>query len=92
MLLKEISDQDAVKALNTPDPVQAQQNRNLTPQQIEKNQADQMAKDRQSTDPLTKRIAAIRAQLAQLLIQQKQQAKAAPTTQPIQTQSSVPPQ
>ena len=75
MLLNELNDQQVASAFIDQDPAQRRQDNAMTPQQLAKVKADQIAQDKVSTDPLARRIAAMRAQLAQLIIQKQNQDK-----------------
>lgn len=93
-ILNELNDQQVASAFITQDPVQRRQDNAMSPQQLAKTQATKLAQDRTSNDPLTRRIVALRAQLAQLLIQKQNQDKqqqnnpTSPTTGNVQPNTS----
>lgn len=72
MLLTELTDQQVAMADVEQDPNVRKQQANLSPQQLSQLKAKQIQNDRNSQDPLKRRIAQLRQQLAQL-IQQDQQ-------------------
>lgn len=79
MLLNELTDQQIAGAFIDQDPLQRRKNNALNPQQLSMQNGKQQTLDRQSKDPLTLRIAALRSQLAQLMVQQQKQQKVAAT-------------
>lgn len=73
MLLCELTDQQVAGAFIDQDPMKRRINNAMNPRQLATQNGQQQALDRQSKDPLTLRIASLRAQLAQLIVQQQKQ-------------------
>lgn len=96
MRLFELSDTQVAGAFINQDPNQRRQDNSKTPQQLARDQGAQLAADRASKDPLKMRIAQLRQQLAQLILQdqkktadaQRQQGQQG--TPPAQPQASPP--
>lgn len=69
MLLNELTDTQVASAFIDQDPQQRRQDNVKTPQQLARDKAAGIEADRESKDPLKMRISQLRAQLAQLIIQ-----------------------
>lgn len=73
MRLVELTDQQVAMTDVEQDPNVRRQQASMSPQQLAQAKAKEIADDRQSQDPLKRRIAQLRQQLAQLIQQDQQQ-------------------
>lgn len=69
MLLNELTDQQVANTFIDPNQNQRRQDGSKTNLQLSKEKGEQFAADRESKDPLKMRIAQLRQQLAQLVLQ-----------------------
>lgn len=94
MLLNEITDQQIGNAFIDKDPAARRQQSSMPQAALARQKGLEFAKDRQSSDPLKKRIAMLRQQLAALIIQSEKkdelEAKKNQTAQPTQPPQGQP--